>query len=937
MANLENHVTVLAFLVAWTALLVSCKIGAGPKSETEALLQWKQSLGNQSVFESWVGSSPCKWRGITCNNVGNVTVINLAYNPLTGTLQNLDLSAFPNLLRLDLKFTKLTGPIPENIGVVSKLQFLDLSSNSFHGTLPLSLSNLTQVYELDVSRNNLTGELDSRLFPDGSNSVPKTGLLSLRHLLLQTTGLGGKLPEEIGNLKHLFLLALDENNFVGSIPQSICNLTELRILRLNQNQFTGQIPSKIVALRKLTDLRLFSNYLSGSVPEELGNLSALTVLHLANNSFSGHLPPQICKGGKLVNFSTTFNSFTGSIPISLKNCSTLYRVRLEYNELTGDIDHDFGVYQNLSYLDLSYNKLRGQLSPKWGQNRNLTMLNLAGNMISGKIPDEIAELNQLVRLDLSSNQLSGEIPAQLGKLSQLVFFSLRDNKLSGDVAAGIGGLSNLVSLDLSMNQLSGQIPVQIAECSKLQFLSLSKNQFNGKIPDQMGNLLELQALLDLSYNSLSGEIPNQLGRLTSLENLNLSHNDLSGSIPDSLSSMISLLDINLSYNRLEGPLPNGTIFHSIKPDAFSNNKGLCDDQIPGLQPCNHSSVTQKRREKSKIKPLIVIVFSLASALFLAFSIVLIIILAGPKQAPKNERITKTDNLFSVQYFNGKIVYEDILKATNNFDDRYCIGAGQSGKVYRVEMTNDKVFAVKKLHTQSTDFDYQEIKSFTNEIAALTEIRHRNIVKLYGFCYQGRHTFLVYEFVERGSLADILSSETRAKELGWAERYKIIKGVAHALSYLHHECSPPLIHRDISSKNILLSSQLDARVSDFGTSMFLKPESSNWTTLAGTYGYMPPELAYTMAVNEKCDVYSFGVLGIEVLMGKHPGEVISSLLSPLERKLIQLEDVLDNRISDSMPDEVADKLYMLWNVSISCICSNPESRPSMRTVSQLLEI
>jgi hypothetical protein len=215
----SKHVS-LAVFVSWFVLLSSCKAAQGSKAEAEALLNWKNSLpADQPILNSWVAqinstaSSPCTWRGIACNDEGSVTEIYFNYTGLKGTLENLDFPSFPNLLRLDLRDNQLTGTIPTNIGTLSKLQFLDLSINSLNGSLPLSLANLTQVYELDVSQNKITGQLDSRLFPDGTGKS-KTGLISLKNFLLQTNELGGRIPEEIGNLKHLVILALDGNNFL---------------------------------------------------------------------------------------------------------------------------------------------------------------------------------------------------------------------------------------------------------------------------------------------------------------------------------------------------------------------------------------------------------------------------------------------------------------------------------------------------------------------------------------------------------------------------------------------------------------------------------------------------------------------------------------------------------------------------------------------------
>nr|XP_048326780.1 MDIS1-interacting receptor like kinase 2-like [Ziziphus jujuba var. spinosa] len=860
MSSLQEYCVSLAIInVAWVVFLLSfCKADhAASNREAEALIKWKDSLPSQSVFDSWVfpthtnsssstppTPSPCKWYGITCDNAGSVTQIELPGRGINGTLQNFDFSFFPNLVRLDLQSNNFQGPIPANIGMVSKLKLLDLSTNSLNGTLPLSLANLTQVSELDISRNDITGILDGRLFPgDQSSTQSKTGLLSLKYLLFQDTLLGGQIPKEIGNLKFLVTLVLDRSHFNGPIPPSLGNLSHLQALRLSENQMSGEIPETLVNLRNLTDLRLFANKFSGVVPSELGKFSSFTVLQLTGNNFTGHLPPHVCRGGKLVNFTANSNNFAGPIPTSLRNCTTLYRVRLEHNQLTGYIDRDFGVYPNLTYIDLSFNRLRGELSPNWGECRSLTLLKIASNMISGKVPNQIVRLNQLVVLDLSSNQIAGEIPADIRNLSKLSFLSLKDNQLSGRVPEGIGSLSNMESLDLSMNMLTGPIPSQIADCSKLRSLCLSKNQLSGGIPYQIGNLVQsLQVLLDLSHNSISGDIPPQLGRLTSLENLNLSHNNLIGSIPDSFKYMVSLLDINLSNNLLEGPVPDIKIFQSAEPEALSNNKALCG-KIKGLLPCNETR--QRGRNNKKRKILIVALSSLGSALFISFALVGILVLIWKTNLSTNshkaESIPNRENPFSPWYFNGKILYEDILKATKNFDDSYCIGVGGFGKVYRLDIPGyHDVLAVKKLNFQARDeSDMENIRHFGNEVATLAEIKHRNIVKLFGFCCRGIHTFLVCEFMERGSLADILKSEEVAKELDWGKRIRVVKGVAQALCYMHHDIVPPIIHRDISSKNVLLDSELEAHVSDFGTARFLNPDSSNWTGVAGTYGYLAP--------------------------------------------------------------------------------------------------
>ncbi|KAF7836336.1 MDIS1-interacting receptor like kinase 2-like [Senna tora] len=884
-------------LVLWTLFETT----SGLTQEAQALLKWKQTLPTQSILDSWLSNStassqtPCSWHGITCDSSSSVIELNLNSTGLQGTLQHLNFSAFPNLLILNLKFNNLTGIIPETIGLLTKLQYLDLNHNYFIGSLPLSLANLTQLYMLDLSVNNITGILDPSLFPNTTHQ-PKTGLIGMQRLLFMFTLLGGTIPDEIGNLRNLTILALDGNSFYGPIPPSLGNCTHLSILAIPQNSFSGIVPSSLGSLTNLTRLRLFSNKLHGPVPQELGNHSSLSFLELFENNFTGQLPPQVCKGGKLENFTAFHNSFTGPIPISLRNCTTLTRLRIEHNQLTGYADQDFGVYPNLNYIDFSYNRVQGDLSPNWGSCKNLQYLSMAGNSIGGTIPAEIFQLKQLQSLDLSSNRISGQIPPQIGNSSSLYFLNLSSNNLSSLIPVGIGKLLNLQSLDLSTNMLWGPIPYQIGDCKEMLGLNLSNNHFNGTIPYQIGNLEALMYFLDLSYNSLSGEIPVDLSNLNNLISLNLSHNNLSGSIPNSLSTMMSLSSINLSHNNLEGLVPNSGIFNSSYEVDLSNNKDLCG-KIHGLRPCNVTVIRQDDGSNNK-KVVIAIIACLVGAVVFALLLSIRVFLICSKRnsrASEQYSPSKTENPFSIWHFDGRIVYEEIIEATKNFDDKYFIGEGAFGKVYKVIMASGEVFAIKKLRCEADELDTESIKAFKSEIEALTETRHKNIVKMYGFCSQGRmHTFLIYEYMERGSLGDMLRDEKEALELDWPKRVEIVKGVAQALCYMHHDCNPPIVHRDISSNNVLLSRNLEAHVSDFGTARFMKHDSSVWTSFAGTYGYSAPELAYTMGVSEKCDVFSFGVLAFEIVMGKHPADLISHIQN-CEVQDMKLKEILDPRL------------------------------------------
>ncbi|PHT39587.1 putative LRR receptor-like serine/threonine-protein kinase [Capsicum baccatum] len=282
---------------------------------------------------------------------------------------------------------------------------------------------------------------------------------------------------------------------------------------------------------------------------------------------------------------------------------------------------------------------------------------------------------------------------------------------------------------------------------------------------------------------------------------------------------------------------------------------------------------------------------------------------------------------------GKALYRDILNATEEFDSTFCIGQGGHGSIYKVNLPSLGTIAVKKLHSSFEISTHP--KSFMNEVRALTGIKHRNIVNLYGYCSHAQHSFLVYEYAERGSLSSILSNEVECKKLDWLKRVNIIKGVAFALSYMHQDCSPPIVHRDISSSNVLLDSEYDARVSDFGIAKLLKPDSSNFTALAGTYGYVAPELAYTMKVTQMCDVYSFGVLALEIIKGKHLGEYITVLAnSSAMDHHVQLSDFLDERLPYP-EDRVNELLVLIIKLASSCLVETPKSRPTMQFISHKL--
>ncbi|XP_037488522.1 MDIS1-interacting receptor like kinase 2-like [Triticum dicoccoides] len=863
----------------------------------------------------------------------NLVSLNLSDNHLYGPIPS-ELGYLKKLARLDFLNNDLTGPIPRNLGNLTKLTILYIGGNYLSGYLPRELGYLVNLRELSLNVNELVGSI-----PDTLGS-----LINLTGLYLWDNGLFGHIPPELGYLVNLEELDLSSNKLIGSIPNTFGSLVKLTGLRLRDNQLSGFVPRELGYLVKLEDLYINNNIIMGSIPDTFGNLTKLTTLQLNDNQLFGHVPQEIgnltnleklefsnnylsgplphnlCISGRLKNLTAENNYLNGPLPSSLLSCRSLVRVRLEMNQLEGDIS-EMGCHPNLVYIDMRSNKLFGQLSYKWGECCKLDMLSISNNNITGKIPASMGQMFQLKKLDLSSNKLEGEIPSELGKLKKLFHLSLADNSLHGSIPQEIWSLSSLEFLDFSSNYLSGLVEGSIENCLMLRSFNLRHNNFKGSIPTVLGVLQYLQDKLDLSDNSFVGAIPSQLSGLTMLETLNLSNNALTGLIPSSFKRMESLTLIDLSYNELEGPVPESKLFRGAPIQWFMHNKMICG-VVKGLPLC--SSAPQNGGKMKGYKTIALIMVTTTICLVLVVSI--LVFRHGRKKSKSivSSRVTQ-ENIFSIWSFDGANVFKQIVEATNNFSETHCIGTGGYGSVYKARVSTCEIFAVKKIHTTQDDCCVNEAM-FNSEIEALVRIRHRNIVKLFGYCSSRKERFLIYEYMERGDLAEILRSNARAIELDWRRRIHIVLDVIHALAYMHHDCSSPIVHRDITSNNILLDLEFRACISDFGTAKILDIDGQNITRLAGTKGYLAPELAYTENVTEKCDLYSFGVLVLELFAGCHPGDLLSSFSLRSKNNDVYLKDLLDLRLV--LPDAATTReIYSMLSVAVQCLEPSPSRRPT----------
>ncbi|KAI7987778.1 Receptor-like protein kinase HSL1 [Camellia lanceoleosa] len=933
------------------------------------LLKMKQHWSNPHSISHWTPPSNsnstihCHWPEITCTN-GSITGLSLIDKNITGTIPPF-ICDLKNLTAVDLHYNYIPGPFPTVLYNCSQLEHLDLSQNFFVGHIPSDIDRLsTQLRTLNLSGNNFTGDIPAAIgrFPeltalslfqnefDGSfpteignlsnlemlelsdnEFVPMamppsfTQLRKLKQLLIKDSSLIGEIPETIGNLTELEELDLSNNNLTGTIPTGLFllkNLTTLylyknhlsgaiplpiealkmEIIDLSQNNLTGTIPDDFGKLTKLSGLALFYNQLSGDIPETIGRLPSLRDVKLFYNNLSGTLPPDFGRYSKLRGFEVSSNSFTGKLPQYLCANGGLLGIVAFDNNLSGELPNSLGNCSSLLIVRVHGNCLSGSISPGLWTSPNLTILMLSDNSFTGQLPDTLAP--NLSRIEISNNEFSGGIPSGLSSWKHLTVFSASNNLFSGTVPQELTALPLLTTLLLDGNQFSGHFPSDILSWKSLTSLNLSRNQLSGPIPAKFGSLPSLTNL-DLSGNQFSGQIPPQIGFLM-LISLNLSSNCLTGRIPAELEK---------------------TFFNT----SFLNNPGLCaSNPSLGFDVCYSGF-----KNLSTIFKAILLV----SAMLLTFFLI----------KTRWKRWSKLDSKWELthyQIFNLSFEVSDIL---SNLTENNVIGCGGSGKVYRVDLNrSSQIVAVKRIQSIK-NLDQKLEKEFLAEVQILGTIRHSNIVKLLSSISSETTKLLVYEYLGNHSLDwwlhgnkwQSISDSIHRDILDWPKRLQIAVGAAQGLCYMHHDCKPSVIHRDVKSSNILLDSQFNAKVADFGLAKILvkHEEHNTMSTVAGSFGYIAPEYARTRRVNEKVDVYSFGVVLLELVTGRKANDGNEDMCLAdwafqcyNNHEGNHIVDILDEKVTKC---HYLDNMTCVFKLGIICTCPLPSNRPSMKEVLRIL--
>ncbi|KAI3451876.1 hypothetical protein Pfo_008541 [Paulownia fortunei] len=929
-------------------------------------------------LDDWLESTQaCNWTGISCDARDNeVVAIDLSGFNIFGDFPA-DFCRISTLQNLDLSVNNLGGHIySDSISLCSHLVSLNLSSNNFVGSLPEFPVQFLNLTILDLSYNNFSGEIPAsfvnlrrlQFLSLGSNllngSVPEllSNLTELTQLVLAVNPFRpSPLPTNIGRLTKLEDLMASLANLVGEIPESIGNLVSIKNFDVSQNNLQGKIPESIGRLKNAEQIELFDNQLSGELPDTFSNLTSLLRFDASENNLTGKIPESLA-ALPLESLHLNDNFLEGEIPEIIASNPILYDLKLFNNKLSGPLPELLGMNSGLEEIDVSHNNLEGSLPQNLCYRKKLQNLIIFGNRISGTIPDSYGECNSLTYLRIQENELSGVVPDGLWGFSGLEYIEFTNNKLEGSIPPSVSSAKGLGQLLIPGNKFSGKLPAEICHLQELRKIDSSRNQFSGELPSCINQLTKLQELhmqgnrftgeipksiaawreltqLDLSDNQFSGGIPAELGSLPVLTFLNLSNNLLSGEIPVELTKL-KLNEFNVSNNRLQGKVPVRFDTKFFLPSLMGNTD-LCSLDLRPLPPCSRS------------KPTSLVLVGVLSALALILVVSLLWLLIKTKKLinfdSKSKQSWKTTAFQKVRFNE-----EDVLASLTAEN---LIGSGGSGRVYRVSLKSGQTMAAKRLWETKGLAESEGV--FRSEVETLGRIRHVNIVRLLFSCISEDYRVLVYDYMENGSLGDVLNGEKGGVLLDWPKRFAIAMGAAQGLAYLHHDCVPAIMHRDFKSNNILLDAEFRPKVADFGLAKILKQDANDgdqvMSRVAGSYGYIAPEYAYTMKVTEKSDVYSFGIVLLELITGKRPNDssfgentnivkwVTEIALSPTERGsgdatgstyIASLDRLLDSRMNASTIEY--EEVEKVLNVALLCTAEFPISRPSMRRVVELLK-
>ncbi|GFZ11885.1 leucine-rich receptor-like protein kinase family protein [Actinidia rufa] len=761
---------------------------------------------------------------------------------------------------------------------------------------------------------------------------------------INDAGLVGLLSPVISNLTRLRVLKLGNNHLFGTIPQELSSLRHLRHVWLERNHLQGQIPDSFSLLVHLGVLNLRANELTGVIPVSLfSNCTFLQNVDLSANFLEGKIPPEIGPG--LWNLNLYNNQFTGEIPFSITNASSMYNLDVEYNHLSGELPTEIvGNLPKLRYLHLSYSGMVGSnLDPFFAALGNCTVLEeleLAGMKLQGRLPSSIGQLvTYLTTLMLQENRITGSIPPSLSNLTSLEWLNLTSNLLSGTIPEEISQLSLLEQMFLSHNFLSGPIPPALGQFQGLGLLDLSHNRFSDEIPKSLGNLKKISSMF-LNHNLLSGAIPASLGNCTNLFKLDLSYNRLNGTIPPEISGLREIrMFLNFSHNHLEGlfPIELSKLENVQEVDLSSNN--LTGSVSPLISSCialrllniSHNFLQGQLPE------------SLGELKNLEAFDVSVNHLSGNIPTNLNKLLTLTFLNLSSNNFSGTIPSGGVFDSLTNLS--FLDNQGLCGSVP----------GIPDCHRKKNPFHSHTFKITFCIVTAIL------MVLLIICCVIGCRYFKVIISsgnveTERKSQPELIHNFPRItyKELseatGGFDQQRLLGSGSYG--HVYKGVLPDGTPIAVKPSNVLLNDDMTALVSDFGIARLVMTVgagnagvvenvgTSTANVLSGSIGYIAPEYGFGSNTNTKGDVYSFGVLVLEMVTRKRPTDDMFVGALSLHRWVKshyhgRVEQVIDSSLVRAMKDQ-SSEVKKMWEVAIGelmelgilCTQDSPSTRPTM---------
>ncbi|CAA2993008.1 probable LRR receptor-like serine threonine-kinase At1g56140 [Olea europaea subsp. europaea] len=854
--------------------------------------------------------------GCSFNNgtVCRITALRVYALDVVGPIPN-ELWNLTYLTNLNLGQNYLTGRLPASIGNLTRMQYLSIGINALSGELPRELGRLTDLRSLSFSTNNFSGPLPYEL----------GNLTRLTQIYFDSAGVSGPIPPTFSGLAGLERVWASDNELTGRIPNFIGSWSNLIALRFQGNSFQGPIPPSFSNLTSLNDLRVSDLSNGSSALDFLSNTTSLSTLVLRNNIISGSIPSNIGDYQSLTLLDLSFNNLTGRIPDSLFNMSSLTNLFLGNNNLNGTLPAVKGP--TLRNIDLSYNSLSGSF-PTWISERNL-QINLVANRFT------------------IGNSNGSALPSGLNCLQQN-FPCNQGSPIYSSFAIKCGGpqirSSDRIVYEMDNETLGPATHYMISterwavsnvglptDSNNPEYKTSSSSQFTNTLDSELFQTARISAG-SLRYYGLGLENGNYTVRLqfAEIEILGTrTWRSLGKRVFDvyvqgkrelkdfdilreaggtALRAVVKELQVQVSENYLEIHL-----FWAGKGTYF----------VPTVRNRPPSG------KKNKTGLIVGIVVAVGAASFL--SVCVAYYLAQKRRKKKSYEDEEFLGMDARPYtFN----YAELRAATDDFNPDNKLGEGGFGPVYMGKLEDGRVVAVKQLSITS----HQGKSQFVAEIATISAVQHRNLVKLYGCCIEGDKRLLVYEYLENKSLDQVLFGN-RSLTLEWTTRFEICLGVARGLAYLHEESRLRIVHRDVKASNILLDSDLNPKISDFGLAKLYDDKKTHISTrVAGTIGYLAPEYAMRGHLTEKADVFSFGVVALEIVSGRSNSD--SSLE---DDKMYLLEwawnlheenqevKLVDRTLSEANEDEVK----RIIGVALLCSQTSPGLRPSMSRVVSML--